>query len=94
MRIEIIYAPTTIDQDLRELVVPDGAIVRDAIELSGLLNDYPDIDIRQNGVGIFGRRAELDQELREGDRLEIYRPLIIDPKEARRRRAEKKKDQA
>jgi uncharacterized protein len=58
--------------------LPAGATVRDALAASGL---------EGNTAGIFGKRAALDQPLKDGDRVEIYRPLAIDPKEARRRRA-------
>ena len=61
--------------------------VRAAIEASGVLNDFPDIELTRNRVGIFSKLAQLDTPLRDGDRVEIYRPLQVDPKEARRRRA-------
>ena len=72
---------------LRELDLPDGADVDDAIELSGLRAAFPQLRMDEAHVGIFSRRATLDARLRDGDRVEIYRPLKIDPKEARRKRA-------
>ena len=62
--------------------LPAGATVRDALAAAGF-----ELDLQAQAVGIFGKRARLDQPLAEGDRVEIYRPLAIDPKEARRRRA-------
>jgi putative ubiquitin-RnfH superfamily antitoxin RatB of RatAB toxin-antitoxin module len=61
--------------------------VGEAIERSGLLAQCPEIDLAVFKVGIFGKVAKIDQVLEEGDRVEIYRPLIADPKEARKRRA-------
>ncbi|AFL72969.1 RnfH family protein [Thiocystis violascens] len=76
------------DQILRHLDVRVGVRVREAIEQSGVLARFPDIDLDSNKVGIFGRQVKLDRLLEDGDRVEIYRPLIADPKEARRRRAQ------
>jgi putative ubiquitin-RnfH superfamily antitoxin RatB of RatAB toxin-antitoxin module len=70
-----------------ELSLPKGATVADAIERSGIRAARPDIAIRDDRLGIFSRKAALDTALRDGDRVEIYRPLLIDPKEARRKRA-------
>ncbi|HKZ11525.1 MAG TPA: RnfH family protein [Rhodanobacteraceae bacterium] len=70
-----------------ELSLPQGATVADAIERSGIRTSRPDIEIRDDRLGIFSRKASPDTSLRDGDRIEIYRPLLIDPKEARRRRA-------
>ena len=58
-----------------------------AIERSGILDQYPDIDLAVNKVGVFGEKARLSQRLKPGDRVEIYRPLEINPKQARRMRA-------
>lgn len=86
MRVEIAYARPE-RQILETLDVPTGARVRDAVEQSGLCRRFPEIDLERDGAGVFGRRVSLDRELREGDRVEIYRPLEIDPKERRRRLA-------
>jgi putative ubiquitin-RnfH superfamily antitoxin RatB of RatAB toxin-antitoxin module len=74
-------------QVLEPLEVPAGTTVGEAIERSGLLAQCPEIDLEVFKVGIFGKLAKIDQVLEEGDRVEIYRPLIADPKEARKRRA-------
>ena len=75
------------DQVLRPLEVRIGTTVREAIEQSAVISRCPEIDLTVNQVGIFGKAAKLDQVLDDGDRVEIYRPLIADPKEARKRRA-------
>jgi putative ubiquitin-RnfH superfamily antitoxin RatB of RatAB toxin-antitoxin module len=71
----------------RHLRLAPGSTVGEAIRASGLLAQCPEIDLNRNRVGIFGRLAQLDTPLQDGDRVEIYRPLNTDPKEARRRRA-------
>lgn len=78
-------------QVLRPMEVVPGTTARAAIEASGILEQCPEIDLRRYKVGIYGKVVGLDQALDEGDRVEIYRPLIADPKEARRRRAEEGK---
>ena len=72
-----------------ELSMSFGATVADAIERSGICTARPDIDVRADRLGVFARKVSLDTVLRDGDRVEVYRPLRIDPKEARRRRARK-----
>ena len=72
-----------------ELTLPDGATVADAIAESGIRDAWPGVEIRADRVGIFARKVSLDTMLRDGDRVEIYRPLTIDPKEARRLRAKR-----
>lgn len=74
-------------QVLRNLEVSKGTQVQDAIEQSGVLHQFPEIDLGQNKVGIFGKVVKPQQVLQDGDRIEIYRPLIADPREARKRRA-------
>jgi putative ubiquitin-RnfH superfamily antitoxin RatB of RatAB toxin-antitoxin module len=71
------------------LEMQEGVTVEQAIKASGLLNRFPEIDATDLKVGIFGSVCKLDQPLRQADRVEIYRPLIHDPKEARRQRAVK-----
>lgn len=90
MRIDVIYA-TPAEQEVIEVELPDGATVREAIVMSGVLTRFPEIDLAAAAVGIFGERAALDDPLEQDDRVEIYRPLLADPKEARRRRARKKR---
>ena len=70
-----------------ELFLPKGATVADAIERSGIRETLPGIDIRDDRLGIFARRVTPETVLHHGDRVEIYRALLIDPKEARRKRA-------
>ncbi len=69
------------------LKVPAGTTARGAIVLSDLARTHPEIDARPGRLGLFGRVVDDDSVLRDGDRLEIYRPLIADPKQARRTRA-------
>ncbi len=89
MKVEVTYA---LPQQQRLLVVQveEGATALQAIKCSGILDMFPDIDLSENKVGIFSKVVSLDQVLREGDRVEIYRPLLADPKEVRRRKAEMK----
>lgn len=86
---EVVYAHAD-RQVVLTVAVPVGATIEQAIRASGILARCPDIDLASNAVGIFGTRATLDDAVRAGDRIEIYRPLRVDPKEARRRRAARK----
>ena len=92
IKIEIAYALPE-RQTLLELFVPAGSTVEDAINTSGILETYSDIDLRKNKVGVWNRTVKLNTELKNLDRVEIYRPLIADPKEVRKRRAEKAKEE-
>ena len=83
MRIEVVYARREA-AEVRSLELPIGATVKDALAASGF-------QVENHAVGVFGKRVALEHRLRPGDRVEIYRPLAIDPKEARRRRAARKK---
>jgi len=65
-----------------------GAQLGEALEASGFMQAFPDVDPRQAAVGIYGLKRDLDHVLHPGDRVEIYRPLVFDPKESRRRRAQ------
>ena len=85
-RVEVVYA-TPSRQARYPLRIAPGATVDDAIRASGVLEAFPEIDLARNRVGVFGRLVRPDQALRDGDRVEIYRPLTADPKEARRKRA-------
>jgi putative ubiquitin-RnfH superfamily antitoxin RatB of RatAB toxin-antitoxin module len=84
--VEIAYALAQ-QQTLLKLQVEEGATAEQAIQASGILEKFPEIDLGQNKIGIFGKITKLDTALRENDRVEIYRPLIADPKEVRRQRA-------
>lgn len=86
IRVEIVYARSE-EQVVVELTLPAHAPLRSAIERSGLLERFPEIDLDVQPVGIFGAKVALDRPLVDGDRVEIYRPLAADPKAARRRRA-------
>jgi hypothetical protein len=85
VRVEVAYA-TPAQQAVIELHVPATATVEEVIQQSGILARFPEIDLKHASVGIFGEVARLGDRVREDDRIEIYRPLIADPKEARRRR--------
>lgn len=84
--VEIAYALPK-QQLILELMVPEGTTAEQAVQKSGILAKFPDIDLAQNKLGIFGKLVKADTVLREKDRVEIYRPLIADPKEVRRQRA-------
>lgn len=86
MRIEVAYARPD-DQRLVTLELGAGATARDAVRASGLVTEFPEDGLEQAPLGVFGRACADDTVLRAGDRVEIYRPLQVDPKEARRRRA-------
>ena len=84
--IEVAYAHP--DEQLILLVrLPEGATLEEAIKRSGILDRFPEIDLKLNKVGIFGKLNKLSNEVHDGDRVEIYRPLIADPKEVRKKRA-------
>ena len=86
--VEVAYA-TPEQQMIVTLKMPEGVTAEQAIEASGLLTHFSEIAWDDIKVGIFGSICKLDQQLRQADRVEIYRPLIHDPKEARRQRAAK-----
>lgn len=90
MRVEVAYAEPS-EQVIIALNLVSGATARDAITQSGILQRFPNIDIHQQAIGIFGKICKLDQILQEGSRVEIYRPLIADAKQARRNRAAKQR---
>ena len=86
IHIEVTYA-TPERQEMIRLTLPQGSTIQQAVEASGLLQRYPDIDLAKSKVGVYGKLGRLDTHLRERDRVEIYRPLIADPKEVRKQRA-------
>jgi len=90
IEIEVVYASAE-RQLLRAFAVPQGTSVRAALRASDVADTFPELDLATCAVGIFGRVvADPDQQLvQAGDRLEIYRPLLVDPKEVRRLRAAK-----
>ena len=86
MIVEVAYALAD-KQSLISLEVKEGTTLKEAIEASGILEIYNQIDLSKQQVGIFSKFASLDTVLREKDRVEIYRPLVADPKEVRKERA-------
>lgn len=86
MKVEVAYGH--IDrQMLLTLDVDPASTIEDVIRQSGILDQFKDIDLAVNKVGVFGKLSKLSATLNDGDRVEIYRPLIADPKEVRRQRA-------
>lgn len=85
MNVGVCYAQADRQTWLR-LEVPEGSTIAEAIELSGVLSQYPEIDLASQKVGIFGKLAKLDAQVKEGDRVEIYRKITADPAEVQRRR--------
>ena len=86
VHVEVVYGR----QDRQKVVMVtlnEGATVKDAVERSGLLAEFPEIDLSKNKLGIWNKLAKPDAVVREKDRVEIYRPLIADPKEVRKQRA-------
>ena len=86
INIEIAYAFPEREY-LKSFQVDEGITVQTAIMQSGILSQFPEIDLSTNKIGIFSRPIKLTDVLKEGDRIEIYRPLLADPKEIRRKRA-------
>ena len=86
IRVEVVLAMPA-RQELVALDVAVGTTLAEAIAQSGVTERFEGFELDLDKVGIFGQKAEPDQVLREGDRVEIYRPLVADPKEVRRRRA-------
>jgi len=89
MHVEVAYAQEDV-QVILGIDTPEGTTLEQAIQQSGILERFPEIDLEKNRVGIFSKISKRDAILRENDRVEIYRPLIADPKVSRRKRAEKK----
>ncbi len=86
IRVEVVYALPN-KQEILALRLPVGSTVREAIDRSGILQKYPEIDPEKNKLGIFAKLTKPEAVLRDRDRVEIYRPLIADPKEVRKQRA-------
>ena len=89
IQIQVCYASPGV-QAVKQLSVPAGTLLHDGIKRSGLLEEIHEIDLSCWRVGIYGKLKTLDTVLRDQDRIEIYRPLIADPMESRRKRADKK----
>ncbi|CAE6888611.1 RnfH family protein [Vibrio sp. B1FLJ16] len=90
IHVEVVYALPH-EQRVFNLVVNKHETVEEIIRKSGVLELYPEIDLSKNKVGVFSRNVKLDATVRDRDRIEIYRPLLADPKEIRRKRAEQAK---
>ncbi len=90
IHVEVVYA-LPLEQKVFELAVASDLTVQEIIEQSGVLEAYPEIDLDKNKVGVYSRNVKLDATVRDKDRIEIYRPLLADPKEIRRKRAEQAK---
>jgi putative ubiquitin-RnfH superfamily antitoxin RatB of RatAB toxin-antitoxin module len=89
LQVYVVYA-TPAEEFIHPMRVQPGTTAGQAIEGSGVLARFPDINLVTQPVGIYGKKKTLDTVLRERDRIEIYRPLVADPKDSRRRRAAKK----
>ena len=94
IEVEVVYALPD-KQSLLSVVVEENITAIEAVEQSGIIDEYPEIDLETIKMGIFSKSCTADYKLKAGDRVEIYRPLLADPKEIRKRRAaemaEKKK---
>ena len=88
IRVEIVYAQPQ-RSIAKSLSLPPGALIADALKLAAQADDFQDMDLASATVGIFGQVASRDRPLQDGDRIEIYRPLLEEPKLARRTRAKK-----
>ncbi len=86
INVEVAYADVH-RQRLIKLLVEEGCTIELAIDRSGILLEFPDIDLMKQKVGIFSKQKKLTDIVTEGDRIEIYRVLIMDPKDARKKRA-------
>jgi hypothetical protein len=86
IEIEVAYALPE-NQLVRRLDLPAGTTAKQAVEFSGITSLFPEIDLSRNKLGIFGKLVSPDTVLHDRDRVEIYRPLAVDPKESRRKRA-------
>lgn len=90
IHVEVVYALPQ-EQRVFNLVVSSEMTVEEIIQQSGILTLYPEIDLSRNKVGVFSRNVKLDANVENRDRIEIYRPLLADPKDIRRKRAEQAK---
>jgi putative ubiquitin-RnfH superfamily antitoxin RatB of RatAB toxin-antitoxin module len=93
LQVYVTYAKAQ-EEFIRPLRVAPGTTLGEAIELSEVLASYPEINLVSQPVGIYGKKKTLDTLLRDRDRIEIYRPLVADPKDSRRKRAAKKQSSA
>jgi uncharacterized protein len=89
LQVEVVYASED-KQHIAVIKIAKGSHIEQAIQASDILKIFPEIDLRTQKVGVFGQIRQLHEVLEDGDRIEIYRPLIIDPKEMRRKKIQKK----
>lgn len=92
IQIEVVYGLAH-KQKLLSLPVAEGTSIEQAIIESGIMNLFPEIDLKVNKVGVWNKAVKLSETVQDLDRIEVYRPLIADPKEVRKRRAEKAKEE-
>lgn len=92
LAIEVVYGTPT-RQEIINCVVAIDTTIEQAILSSGIIEEFPEIDLAVNNVGIWNRAAKLTDKVKDLDRIEVYRPLLADPKEVRKRRAEKAKEE-
>lgn len=92
VKVEIVYALPD-QQHLKSLELPDNALVRDAVVASGFAEQFREVVVDSTPVGIYGERVSYADQLQDGDRVELYRALVADPKEARRARASQQRGQ-
>ena len=90
LSVEVVYALPEREDAVR-LKLPSGATAIDALRASGVLERHPEIDLARHKIGIYGKVVGADSPLRDRDRVEVYRALLVEPKEARRRRALRKR---
>ncbi len=93
IHVDVVYALPH-EQRVMTLVVNKNMTVEEIIQTSGILSLYPEIDLKVNKVGVFSRNVKLDSTVKDKDRIELYRPLLADPKEIRRKRVEQQKAKA
>lgn len=89
--VEVVYAKPN-EQKILKVEIAEGSTIEQAILASGILALFPEINLSEQKVGVFSKTKLLSDEVYSGERIEIYRPLTIDPKEARRKRVKKKKE--
>ena len=89
LEVEVVYALPG-REDAMALRLPDGATLLDAVRASGVLERHPELRQGALKLGVFGKTRSQDSNARPGDRIEVYRELVVDPKEARRRRVKRK----
>jgi putative ubiquitin-RnfH superfamily antitoxin RatB of RatAB toxin-antitoxin module len=92
LAIEVVYGTPT-RQEIISCIIEPNTTIEQAILASGIMEEFPEIDLAVNNVGIWNRAAKLKDIVKDLDRIEVYRPLLADPKEVRKRRAEKAKEE-